>query len=157
MSYNNQLPVVSQNFTNIAAVQSVAVLKQIWLIEIIGGMLLMCQNTTIRVYGEWIKKYCALCSKTYDTLHSCHNFLVGLRQAARGIRICEKSLFHNWGVSQKRTRVTWPCSWLCPINYYKRTIDTAMSAVNTAENYIYVSCIYICDRKMFNFILNEYI
>ena len=40
MSYNNQLPIVLQYFTNIAAIQNVAVLQQIWLSEIIGGMLL---------------------------------------------------------------------------------------------------------------------
>ena len=37
MSYNNQLPVVEQYFTNIAVVQNVTVLKQIWLFEIVGG------------------------------------------------------------------------------------------------------------------------
>ena len=36
---------------------------------------------------------CVLCSKTYNTLHSCHNFPAGSRQAARGARICETSLF----------------------------------------------------------------
>ena len=29
---------------------------------------------------------------TYNTLHSCHNFPAGSRQAARGARICEMSL-----------------------------------------------------------------
>ena len=43
---------------------ALTVLKQIWLFEIIGGMLLMCQNIAMRVYGAWIKKYCVLCSKT---------------------------------------------------------------------------------------------
>ena len=51
--------------------------------QIIGGMLLMCQNTTVWVYGAWIKRDCVLCSKTYYILHSCHNFPVGSRQAAR--------------------------------------------------------------------------
>ena len=55
MGHNNQLPVVWQYLTNIAAVQNVAVLKQIWLFEIIGSLLLMCRNTTMRVYGSWIK------------------------------------------------------------------------------------------------------
>ena len=45
------------------------VLQQIWLYEIIGGMLLMCLNTTMRVYGAWIKTYYVL-SKTYTM---CHN------------------------------------------------------------------------------------
>ena len=31
-------------------------------------------------------------SKTNNTLHSCHNFPAGSRQAARGARICETSL-----------------------------------------------------------------
>ena len=52
----------------------------------------MCQNTTMRVIGAWIKRYCVLCSKTYNTLHSCYNFLAGSRQAARVARICEMSL-----------------------------------------------------------------
>ena len=71
-----------------------AVLKQIWLFEIIRGMLLMCQNTTMRVYGAWIKIYCVLCSKTYNTLHSCHYFPAGSWQAARVARIWETSLLH---------------------------------------------------------------
>ena len=33
----------------------------------------MCQNTTM-VSGAWIKRYCVLYSKTYNALHSCHNF-----------------------------------------------------------------------------------
>ena len=41
-------------------------LQQIWLYEIIGGMLRMCQNTTMRVYGAWIKSYYILCPKTYS-------------------------------------------------------------------------------------------
>ena len=76
MSYNNQLPVVKQYFTNIAVVQNMAVLKQIWLLEIIRGILLMCQNTTMRVYGAWNKRYCVLCSKTYNTLHIIISLLV---------------------------------------------------------------------------------
>ena len=31
------------------------VLQQIWLNENIGGMLLMRQNATMRVYGAWFK------------------------------------------------------------------------------------------------------
>ena len=33
--------------------------------------------------------------KAYNTLHSCHNFPAGLRQAARGARICETSLLNT--------------------------------------------------------------
>ena len=69
------------------------VLKQVWLYKIYGGVLLIYQNTTMRVNGAWIKRYCVLCSKTYNTLHSCHNFPAGSRQATRGARICETSLF----------------------------------------------------------------
>ena len=45
-------------------------LQLIWLWEIIGGMLLMCQNATMRVYGARIKIYCILCSKTYSSSRS---------------------------------------------------------------------------------------
>ena len=81
--------------------QNVAVLQQIWLYKIIGGTLPMCQNTTTRVNGAWIKRYCVLCSKTYNPLHRCHNFPAGSRQATRGARICETSLY--WPLSS-----TWP-------------------------------------------------
>ena len=36
-------------------------LRNLW------GILLICQNTTMRVYGAWIKRHCVLCSKTYNT------------------------------------------------------------------------------------------
>ena len=39
------------------------VLQLIRLWEIMGGMLLMCQNTTMRVCGPRIKRYCVLCLK----------------------------------------------------------------------------------------------
>ena len=35
--------------------------------EIIAGMLLTCQNTTMRVYGAWIKTYHVLYPKTYSS------------------------------------------------------------------------------------------
>ena len=76
-----------------------AALQQIWLCKIIGSTLPVCQNTTMRVNGAWIKRYCVLCSKTYNTLHiGCHNFPAGSRQAARVARICETSLLtsHMW-------------------------------------------------------------
>ena len=34
--------------------------------------------------------------KKYNTLHSCHNFPAGSRQAARGARMCETSLLSDW-------------------------------------------------------------
>ena len=46
------------------------VLQLIWLCEIMGGMLLMCQNTIMRVYGARIKRYCVLCSKRYSSSSS---------------------------------------------------------------------------------------
>ena len=61
-------------------------------LHIYGGILLICQNTPMQVNGAWVKRYCLLCSKPYNTLHSCHNFPAGSRQAARGARICETSL-----------------------------------------------------------------
>ena len=33
--------------------------------------------------------------KKYSTLHSCHNFPAGSRQAARGDRFCEASLLKS--------------------------------------------------------------
>ena len=46
------------------------VLQQIWTYRIYGGILLICQNAIMRVYGTWIKRYCVLCSKTYSTSSS---------------------------------------------------------------------------------------
>ena len=48
------------------------------------------------VNGAWVKRYCVLCSKTYNTLHSCHNFPADSRQAARDARICETSLLQSY-------------------------------------------------------------
>ena len=70
------------------------VLQQICLYETIGGTLSMCQNSAMRGNGAWIKRYCVLCSKTYHTLHICHNFPASSRHAARGVRICETSVLH---------------------------------------------------------------
>ena len=36
-------------------------------------MLLMCKNSTIRVYGAWIKTYKVLCPKHIETLAICQN------------------------------------------------------------------------------------
>ena len=55
----------------------------------------MCQNTTMRVHGALIKRYCVLCSKECTTLHSCHNFPAGPLQATRGARICETSILYS--------------------------------------------------------------
>ena len=45
--YNNQLVVVEQYYTNIAAIQNMGVLWQIWTYKIYWGILLICQNTTM--------------------------------------------------------------------------------------------------------------
>ena len=46
-------------------------------------------NITKQVYGAWIKRYCVLCSRTYNTSRSLSQLPTGSRQAARGARICE--------------------------------------------------------------------
>ena len=74
--------------------QNMGVLKQIWPYEIHGGISLIYQNTTMRVNVAWIKRYCVLCSKTYKTLHICHNFAAVSRQTTRGACICENSILH---------------------------------------------------------------
>ena len=73
MSYNIQLSLVLQYFTNIAAIQNVGILQQIWLYEIIGSMLLMCQNTTMRVYEAWIKHIAFNVKKYVAPLAMCYN------------------------------------------------------------------------------------
>ena len=60
--------------------------------EIIGGMLLMCQNITMWVYGAWIKTYYVLSSKTYSTFGNVLKSTASLRQAARSNRIYETRL-----------------------------------------------------------------
>ena len=95
--------------------QNVVVLQQIWLYEIIGGALPMCQKTTLRVNGSWSKKYCVLCSKTYNTLHSCHNFPAGLGQAARGASICEIYLTDD-SASDKQEAKTKANTDSCKVN-----------------------------------------
>ena len=96
----------------IGAIHNVAVLQQIWPYKIIRSTLPMCPNITMWVNGAWIKRYGVLCSKTYNTFHSCHNFPAGSRQAARDARICETSLFY---VSGKRPILL---SWFDP--HFKR-------------------------------------
>ena len=38
--------------------------------EILGGILLVYQNTTIRIYGAWVKIWCVLGSKTFHKKYS---------------------------------------------------------------------------------------
>ena len=56
------------------------------------GMLLMCQNTTMRVYGAWVKFYYASCPKTYSGFENVSYSNASSRQAARSARICEIGL-----------------------------------------------------------------
>ena len=65
------------------------ILHQIWLYEIIGIMLLMCQNTSMRAYGAWIETYYVSCSKTYRAFDNVSQSSASSRQATRSARICE--------------------------------------------------------------------
>ena len=56
------------------------------------NMLLICQNTTMRMYGAWIKTYYVWCSKTYSTSGKVFKSTAGSRQAARSARISETRL-----------------------------------------------------------------
>ena len=47
-----------------------------------GGVLLMCQNTTMRVYGARIKRYCVSCSKHIAVRVVLSQLTAGSRQAA---------------------------------------------------------------------------
>ena len=91
----------------------------------------MCQNTTMRVNGAWIKRCCVLCSKTYNTLHSCHNFPAGSRQAARGARICETSLLKLVHVNKRDPSCV--------------ALDKLVKISDTSEN-IWYMWLYHCDN-----------
>ena len=70
-------------------------------------MLLISHNTTIRVYGAWIRIYHVLCPKTYDTFGGLFWFPTDLRQANISVRICETRLFlHNMHGPYLSTGVT---------------------------------------------------
>ena len=53
--------------------------------------------------------------KTYNTLHSCHNFPAGSSQAARGARICETSLLDLQEQTSVKLQPLWSkdLSWMC--------------------------------------------
>ena len=53
--------------------QNVVVLQQIWLYQIIRGILLMCQNTTMRVYGSCIKHITFYVQNHMSALAMCYN------------------------------------------------------------------------------------
>ena len=46
------------------------------LYEILGGIFLLCQNTTMRVYGAWIRIYCFYVQKHKAPLAVCSNLLL---------------------------------------------------------------------------------
>ena len=56
------------------------------------GILLICHDTIMRVYGAWIIIYYVSCSKTYGTFSSLFWCPAGSRRAARGARTCENCL-----------------------------------------------------------------
>ena len=89
MSYSNLLPVVLQYFTNVAAIQSLGVSKQIWRNEIIWGILLMCQNITRRVCRAWIITYYVLFQNHMAPLVICQNPAL-VRDKPRGAPISVK-------------------------------------------------------------------
>ena len=65
--YSNQLTVVEQCFTNIAAIQNMGYYSKFEPTESMGAILLIwCKNTTMWEYGARIKIYCVLCSNTYS-------------------------------------------------------------------------------------------
>ena len=66
--------------------------KQIWIYEILRGMLLIYQNATVRVDGAWIEIYYVSSSKHLAPLAALIWFPAGSRGAARGARICETPL-----------------------------------------------------------------
>ena len=62
ISYYSQLTVVEQCFTNIAAIQNMGVLEQIWTYKIYVGILLTCQNITMHRLKDiafYVKKHIA--------------------------------------------------------------------------------------------------
>ena len=75
------------------------------------GMSLMCQNTTMRVYGAWIKTYYVLCSKTYSGFGNVSQSSSSLRQAAGSARICETVGSMTW-VSNDILHTNVGCNYL---------------------------------------------
>ena len=80
-----------------------------WLYEILGGILQLCQNATVRVCGAWIKIYYVLYSKTYNTRGGLFWTPAGSRRVAR---ICETRLLHGYW----KARFTFTSSVTCDTN-----------------------------------------
>ena len=67
-----QVTIVEQYFTNIASLQNMGALYQIWLNEIYGVISLICQNTTMWVYG--LKHIALYVQKHIAPRVVCYNF-----------------------------------------------------------------------------------
>ena len=70
-------------------------------------MLLTCQNTTIRVYGTWIRIYCILCLKAYGTFSGLFWCAAGSWLPVRSARICESRLLYYPGNCIQMPIVIW--------------------------------------------------
>ena len=75
-----------------------------WIYIILGGMLLIYQNATVREDEAWIKIYYASCSKHIALLAALIWFPAGSRGATRGACICETPL------SSSHITVVKPCN-----------------------------------------------
>ena len=77
-----------------------------------GWVSLICRNTTMRVYGAWVRIYYVLCSKTYGIFRDLSWSPAGSRQAARGARICQTCImywisFVGWEVASSYYHNRW--------------------------------------------------
>ena len=57
------------------------------------GVVLICQNATMRVWGAWIILYYILCLKTYTNFGGLFWPPAGWWRTARGAHLCEINLF----------------------------------------------------------------
>ena len=122
------------------------VLQLIWLCEIMGSMLLMCQNTTMRVYGARIKIYCVLCSK--------HIAVRGVFPMVRdkppgGARICATGLVERYSTASRKyikatklsydsyTKILFMCSktlWIYNVCFQKCTYSSNVTNSSKSTN-----------------------
>ena len=72
--YDNQLTVVEQYFTNIAAIQNMRYNDKFDSKKSMGGILLICRNITMRVYRAWIKDIVFYVKKHIAPGPVCSNF-----------------------------------------------------------------------------------
>ena len=73
-------------------------LKQIWLYEILGSILLICQNVTVRVCGAWVGMYYVLRPKIYSTLGSLFWTPAGSRRA---VKVAEDDIAFKLAIFKK--------------------------------------------------------